>query len=178
MKATVVVSVARLAIAVAAPRAARMPEPPSYSSPGVRFRGITITASHSMLSRSADAVTSNHVAMRKIHGRLPVRNWQRSLHRDAGDTWDLTSASNVTTPATSNMTFLYNTNYVVPISIGDQEFQVTVDTGSSDTWLVQSNFTCFDPATLGQVDVRFLSPAVPCHSASRLLWRLMSDLTV
>lgn len=106
--------------------------------------------------------------MQKIQGHLPQRNWQKTLHKAVGDTWDLNSEYNLTKPATSNMTFLYNTNYAIPISIGDQEFQVTVDTGSSDTWVVQSNFTCVDPTTLGPINVRLSSPPISSHGTRRL----------
>lgn len=32
--------------------------------------------------------------------------------------------------------------YTTTIKFGDQEFNVVIDTGSSDTWLVENNFTC------------------------------------
>ncbi|EIN11161.1 acid protease [Punctularia strigosozonata HHB-11173 SS5] len=33
--------------------------------------------------------------------------------------------------------------YYAPINVGGQDFEVLVDTGSSDTWLVQVGFSCF-----------------------------------
>lgn len=36
---------------------------------------------------------------------------------------------------------------LAPLTAGGQTFQVVTDTGSSDTWLVSTNFTCVDPAT-------------------------------
>ncbi|KAH8879948.1 acid protease [Thozetella sp. PMI_491] len=42
------------------------------------------------------------------------------------------------------MTFLYHTSYVIPVKIGGQDFQLSVDTGSSDTWVIKNNFTCID----------------------------------
>ena len=37
--------------------------------------------------------------------------------------------------------------FLAPITVGNQNFQVVVDTGSSDTWVVQPNFICADPNT-------------------------------
>ena len=48
--------------------------------------------------------------------------------------------------------------FLAPITIGNQNFQVVVDTGSSDPWVVQPNFTCADPNTgniLTQTDCYF-----------------------
>ncbi|KAJ7692919.1 aspartic peptidase domain-containing protein [Mycena rosella] len=38
----------------------------------------------------------------------------------------------------------FDTEYLVNITIGGKNFQVIMDTGSSDTWVVHTNFTCFD----------------------------------
>ncbi|KAJ6597804.1 acid protease [Mycena vulgaris] len=38
----------------------------------------------------------------------------------------------------------FENEYLVNITIGGQNFQVIIDTGSSDTWVVHKNFTCFD----------------------------------
>ncbi|KAJ6544502.1 aspartic peptidase domain-containing protein [Mycena capillaripes] len=38
----------------------------------------------------------------------------------------------------------YDYEYLVPVTIGDQDFFVIVDTGSSDTWLAQKGFACFN----------------------------------
>lgn len=37
--------------------------------------------------------------------------------------------------------------YLAPITVGGQDFNVVIDTGSSDTWLIDSNFECIDPDT-------------------------------
>lgn len=37
--------------------------------------------------------------------------------------------------------------FLAPITAGGQSFEVVVDTGSSDTWFVLSNFTCEDPSS-------------------------------
>lgn len=39
------------------------------------------------------------------------------------------------------------TIFLAPITVGGQEFNVVIDTGSSDPWLVITEFSCFDPAS-------------------------------
>jgi hypothetical protein len=34
--------------------------------------------------------------------------------------------------------------YAIPIKIGTQTFEVILDTGSSDTWVVETGYTCTD----------------------------------
>jgi len=48
--------------------------------------------------------------------------------------------------------------FATPITFGTQTFEVIVDTGSSDTWLVESGFTCEDistGATITEADCDF-----------------------
>lgn len=37
--------------------------------------------------------------------------------------------------------------YIAPMKAGGQSFEAVIDTGSSDTWLIEGNFTCLDPTT-------------------------------
>ncbi len=140
---------------------------PGYLAPGIRFRGRTLPQRQGSQPRGVDVVTPNYVEMQRTSGRLPTPNWQVSLHKDLGDTWDLTADAVGTKVATTNMTFFHNTNYVVPIKIGKQELLVAVDTGSSDTWVIQNNFTCVDPI-FGSIKVRprsicaFSAPNTTC----------------
>ena len=145
MKTAVVLSAASSAIGAAAAGTANSGQP-SYALPGARFRAIHLPQPSSLQARSVDAVTSNHVVMRRIPGHGIQPAWQNSFRKEFGDGWDLAEDFNTTKSATSNMTFLYNRNYVVPMMVAGQEFQVSVDTGSSDSWVVQSNFTCVDPS--------------------------------
>ena len=43
-------------------------------------------------------------------------------------------------------------SYTLPITWHGQEYTVVLDTGSADTWLVSSNFTCIDPYTIEPVE--------------------------
>lgn len=36
----------------------------------------------------------------------------------------------------------FDTVYLAPVTIGGEVFELIVDTGSSDLWVVQKNFTC------------------------------------
>ena len=80
---------------------------------------------------SVDKVSSNHVSLRRIEAsprsQRPI--WSQSLFNSAD--------SNST-----NTTFLFNRNYIAKLSIGKEDFEVIIDTGSSDTWLITDDFLC------------------------------------
>ncbi|KEQ68890.1 acid protease, partial [Aureobasidium namibiae CBS 147.97] len=42
--------------------------------------------------------------------------------------------------------------FLVPLNAGGETFYVVIDTGSSDTWLVNSEFTCVDPSDSEVID--------------------------
>lgn len=42
--------------------------------------------------------------------------------------------------------------FLSPITIGGQEFNVVIDTGSSDPWLATKDFECYDPVTDEQIE--------------------------
>ena len=107
-----------------------------------------------MRVRNVDSVASHHVSMRKLPKKSsPRRVWHKSLVADLADGWDLMAEGNNTNLATTNMTFLYNSEYIIPLKIGDQEFHVAVDTGSSDTWVIKNDFICIDPSIGGAINV-------------------------
>ncbi|KAJ7469827.1 acid protease [Mycena galericulata] len=66
--------------------------------------------------------------------RVHALNALRSLSSD-------NSGGEYTTPL---MGADYDFEYLVPITIGGQNFSVIVDTGSSDTWLPKTGFACFN----------------------------------
>jgi hypothetical protein len=41
--------------------------------------------------------------------------------------------------------------FIAPITVSGQKFNVVIDTGSSDPWLVDQNFTCIDPKTFEEI---------------------------
>ncbi|KAJ7478969.1 acid protease [Mycena latifolia] len=41
----------------------------------------------------------------------------------------------------------FDHEYVTDVTFGGQTFKLIVDTGSSDTWVIQQGFSCLDPAT-------------------------------
>lgn len=45
--------------------------------------------------------------------------------------------------------------FLAPVTIGGQQFHVVIDTGSSDPWLVDSEFTCIDPTTDEQIEEQY-----------------------
>lgn len=52
-----------------------------------------------------------------------------------------------TTPGGSLLLKATGSSFLAPITIGAQNFNVIVDTGSSDTWVARSDFTCVDVVT-------------------------------
>jgi hypothetical protein len=54
----------------------------------------------------------------------------------------------LTAPGSSTLTsLLYGEEFATSITIGTQKFEVIIDTGSSDTWVVEEGFECVDIAT-------------------------------
>ena len=85
-----------------------------------------------------DGPAPNNIKLRRIESSARTRRplWTRSLRQ-------LDSREANATKFT-NTTFLFNRNYVASITLGGQDFEVMLDTGSSDTWVIKSNFTCLD----------------------------------
>ncbi|KAK6503422.1 hypothetical protein TWF481_008441 [Arthrobotrys musiformis] len=63
---------------------------------------------------------------------------------------NISSASNITPYLRQNVTFVGGMSYFVPATIGGQKVNLIIDTGSSDTWVVQDNYRCmassFEPS--------------------------------
>lgn len=86
---------------------------------------------------SSNAVSSNVLTLKKSKKAAKSASYLSSL-RSSGR-------------LTSNATFgeepvaqILSEEYIASIEFAGQPFEVIVDTGSSDTWLVQSGFTCVD----------------------------------
>ncbi|RVD87792.1 uncharacterized protein DFL_002002 [Arthrobotrys flagrans] len=70
---------------------------------------------------------------------LLISGLLQSKHRS------ITIASpNIHEYVTQNVTFVDGLIYCLPATIGEQEVNLIIDTGSSDTWTIQSDFDCID----------------------------------
>jgi hypothetical protein len=56
----------------------------------------------------------------------------------------------IRTAGTNPLISMGNVEYLTPITFNNQQVQVIVDTGSSDTWLIKSTFQCVDKNSLPQ----------------------------
>lgn len=82
------------------------------------------------------ALTSkNTIALTRIQGSLNITTSSSHLLRRANPNPNTTALR-----ATGS-------SFLAPITLGGQTFNVIVDTGSSDTWLVNSSFTCVNQYT-------------------------------
>lgn len=45
--------------------------------------------------------------------------------------------------------------FLAPVTIGGQQFYVVIDTGSSDPWIADKDFTCIDPTTNLEVEEQY-----------------------
>lgn len=59
----------------------------------------------------------------------------------------------------TNIANPFQLNYVADVQWGDQTFSLILDTGSSDTWVLQEDFQCLN-STGGPTDVSHLSPSL------------------
>jgi hypothetical protein len=89
---------------------------------------------------SADNPTENYLPLTKLSSKsssalnavrrgLPVADLHKLPKRQAGS---------------SPLTSLGGIEYLIDITFGTEDVQVILDTGSSDTWLIQKGFTCTD----------------------------------
>lgn len=85
------------------------------------------------------ATTNNVVSVTKRH----VRYNKRSAAYLLGKISDTALTGTYANGSSSVLTSLeVGEEYATPITIGDQTFEVIVDTGSSDTWVVETGFAC------------------------------------
>ena len=102
----------------------------SVSRPTTAFkRSSAITTSDNVVSLSKRSVTYNKRSAAYLLGKIT----------DAAVTGTYANGSS------SVLTSLFlGEEYATPITIGTQTFEVIVDTGSSDTWVVETGFECID----------------------------------
>jgi hypothetical protein len=66
---------------------------------------------------------------------------------------------------------LKGSEYVTPIMFGNQTFNVVVDTGSSDTWVPQAGFRCYDRDTHDSVPTGKIVDLVQSYTSLAVLSR-------
>lgn len=103
------------------------------TSPGLSSDEGTI---QTLTDLNLTSLTSkNTIALTQIQGSLNVITSSTRLLRRANPI-----------PGTAALRAT-GSSFLAPITLGGQTFNVIVDTGSSDTWLVNSSFTCVDQNT-------------------------------
>ncbi|GIJ85100.1 hypothetical protein Asppvi_003955 [Aspergillus pseudoviridinutans] len=103
-------------------------------SSAARIPDLNSGKSHRSLRRRApglDLVTDNVVPLKPVHS---VLRHQKRLHRRQ-------STSNGGLTAINNPS---QANYVAQVGWGNETYSMILDTGSSDTWILEEGFQCLD----------------------------------
>jgi hypothetical protein len=110
------------------------------NSGSVGIRAIGNSDQTSSRALAIPPPTSNYVSLQRIFGLNITNSWLHALRNSMSEKDNQTDSYY---PITS---VLYDESrtYLANISAGSQVFQVIVDTGSSDTWIVHENFSCVD----------------------------------
>lgn len=84
------------------------------------------------------------VELQRSHHDL--QHSSRALRKRAGRLAQVEDNVNVTSRLRTGYSILRSTgaSFLAPLSIGAQSFMHVLDTGSADTWVVSSSFTCLD----------------------------------
>lgn len=94
------------------------------------------------VQRTSNIATSNNAISLKKRG---VRVNKNSAAFVLGKIPDAALTGTYSNGSSSVLTSLeLGQEFATPITIGSQNFEVVVDTGSSDTWVVEAGFTCTD----------------------------------
>lgn len=106
-------------------------------------RGITTSVYRpTAIKRSSTIATTDKVTTLKKRG---VRYNKRSAAYALGKITDAAITGTYANGSSSILTSLeLGEEFATPITIGTQTFEVIVDTGSSDTWVVEAGFECID----------------------------------
>src|SRR5262245_35669098 len=111
------------------------PRSPVGSTFGVRT--IDTIPSTSIRKRSPDVITQHYVAIRRNPQRSPQQDWLQSLRAGPDRDGHFALRSDQT-----KLVYHESHGYLANISIGTEELQVIMDTGSSDTWLLDQDVNC------------------------------------
>jgi aspergillopepsin I len=100
-----------------------------------RSDGITISSKKPVSQRSPSEIvsTSTYLPLAKTSSK----GTQRSLRSLAVSNGNTTSLNSLET----------GEEFAAPVTIGGQNFTLTIDTGSSDTWVVERGLRCYDIET-------------------------------
>jgi len=90
-----------------------------------------------------NSIEPRHLPLQRITGLSLKQQWLQ-VASDILNGVHLGSENPGEVNATTRIKYLHSSQYVGNISVGSQEFQVVLDTGSSDTWIVHESFSCVD----------------------------------
>jgi len=119
---------------------------------------------------TVDQVASHVVSLQRVsHQQHPRTYWANSLARYLENRIDRLAAD--ADPAQwTPLRLVQNNSYTAVIEIGGEKLEVIVDTGSSDTWVLQKNYACYGLDNRGirrKVSVRSTRPLRPaCYLPS------------
>ncbi|ORY67756.1 aspartic peptidase domain-containing protein [Pseudomassariella vexata] len=105
-----------------------------------RFFQASTKSLKAIQAASPDIATDSFVQIRKVASKSQRSAYTKALLRGPLEDGLYKAA----TAAEEPLDNLLEEEYVGAVSFGNQSFQVIFDTGSSDTWLVQSGFLCVD----------------------------------
>ncbi|QDS76234.1 hypothetical protein FKW77_000290 [Venturia effusa] len=94
---------------------------------------------------SADVVTDNFVPLTKLSSTSSSPSTLEAVRKGLSPS-DLNRFSE-DPPANGSapLVSIHGVAYLINITFGTQDVQLTLDTGSSDTWLIRNGFKCTDP---------------------------------
>jgi hypothetical protein len=92
-------------------------------------------------TRSALAVTPRSIELRRLEHKSESAQWLNAMRLGPSEDGHYALSTNST-----RLNFLQGKQYSGRLGFGDEEFEVIIDTGSSDTWVVHQNFTCVLPS--------------------------------
>lgn len=107
--------------------------------PGIKFDHLASSRPPTNRKTKSRAKTTKNVS--RIHGHRGLKSGSRSAANVLGSLqrkFGGTGYENITS-ATA-----FGTQYAISVTLEDQDFWLILDTGSSDTWVVQNGFNCTD----------------------------------
>lgn len=107
----------------------------------LQLSSVAVTA---FQAPSTDVATDNFIPLTKLSSTSSTPSTLEAVRRGLSP-FDLHKfPKRQSTAGTAPLTSLGGIEYLVDITLGTQAVQVILDTGSSDTWLIQKGFKCTD----------------------------------